>query len=377
MARRGPNEGNIYLRADGRWVARLTVGYQGGKRVRKHFYGHSRREAQERLTRALRDAQQGLPVGIDERQTVAQYLTRWLEDAVRPSVRPRTYVTYAGYVRRYLIPELGRIPLAKLTPQQVQTMLNRKLADGLSARSVHHLRAVLRHALNQAVRWDQVPRNVAALVAPPHVPPYETPCLDPAEARAFLNAAASDRLAALYTVALAVGLRQGEALGLQWEDLDLDAGRLTVRHALQRVDGRLILVEPKTRLSRRTIVLPPFAVAALHKHRKRQLSERLWAGARWQDHGFVFTSTIGTPLDGSNVTHRLQRLLREACLPKQRFHDLRHSAASLLLVQGVHPRVVMEMLGHSQISLTLNTYSHVIPSLQEDAAKRMEELLAT
>lgn len=377
MARRGPNEGNIYLRADGRWAARLHLGYQGGRRVRKHFYGHTRREVQEKLTRALRDRQQGLPVGIDERQTVAQYLNHWLENVVRPSVRPRTHATYLGYTRRYLVPEIGRIPLAKLTPQHVQTLQNRMLSRGLSPQTVHHLRAVLRGALNQAVRWGQIPHNVAALVDPPHVQRYEIRVLTPTEAKTFLSAAAKDRLAALYTVALAAGLRQGELLGLRWEDVDLDAGRLTVRHALQRVNGTLQLVEPKTRLSRRTIVLPAFAVNALHEHRKRQLRERLWAGSRWQEGGFVFTSTIGTPLDGSNVTHRLQRLLRDAGLPKQRFHDLRHSAASLLLVQGVHARVVMEMLGHSQISLTLNTYSHVIPSLQEEAAQRMQELLAT
>jgi integrase len=331
---------------------------------------------QEQLTRALRDVQQGLPVATDDRQTVEQYLRGWLEEAVRPSVRPKTYTTYEGYVRCHLVPELGRIPLSKLGPHDVQSMLNRKLAAGLSPRSVHHLRAILRSALGRAVRWGELPRNVAALVEAPHVARYEIRVLGPAEARQFLEIASDDRLAALYTVALAVGLRQGEALGLRWEDVALDAGSLMVRHALQRISGKLQLVEPKTQLSRRTIALPPFAVAALRKHRTRQLQEQLWAGSRWQEQGLVFTSSIGTPLDGSNVTHRLQRLLREAGLPRQRFHDLRHSAASLLLVQGVHPRVVMETLGHSQISLTLNTYSHVIPSLQREAADRMEAVLA-
>jgi integrase len=339
------------------------------------FYGPTRKVVQEQLTRALRELQQGLPIATDDRQTVEQYLRRWLEDAVRPSVRPKTHATYVGYARCHLIPDLGRLPLAKLSPHDVQAMLNRKLAQGLSPRSGHHLRAILRRALSQAVRWGELPRNVAALVDPPQVPHHEARTLTPTEARHFLDAVSRDRLAALFAVALAVGLRQGEALGLRWEDVDLDGGQLAIRHALQRVGGKLQLVEPKTRLSRRTIALPAFAVAALRKHRASQLREQLWAGSKWEEHGLVFTSTIGTPLDGTNVTHRLQRLLGEAGLPRLRFHDLRHTAATLLLTQGVHPRVVMDLLGHSQISLTMNTYSHVIPSLQRDAANQMEAVL--
>lgn len=208
------------------------------------------------------------------------------------------------------------------------------------------------------------------------VPRYELTPLDPAQARRLLDVIRGDRLEALYTVALAVGLRQGEALGLRWEDVDLDAGMMNVRHALQRVDGRLVLVEPKSHTSRRTIALPAGTVAALREHRRRQLEERVLAGRRWQDQDLTFTTTIGTPLDGTAVTKRFQRLLAYAGLPRQRFHDLRHACASLLLAQGVHPRVVMEVLGHSQISLTMNTYSHVIPALQREAADRMEALLA-
>ena len=377
MRRRGPHEGNIYLRKDGRWEARVHVGWDRGRRIRKSFYGTTRQAVQEHLTRALGDLQRGLPVVPDERQTVEQYLRRWLVEAVQPTLRPRTVTTYEGWVRCHLIPELGRIQLVKLTPQHVQSMMGRALRNGLSPQSVIHLRAVLRRALTQAVRWGILPRNVAALVDPPHVPRYEIRVLSPEEARDFLGIAATDRLGALYTVALAVGLRQGEALALHWEDLDFDRASLTVRYALQRIGGKLRLVEPKSLRSRRTISLPHFAVTAFREQRARQMRERLWAGSRWQEHGFVFTSTLGTPLDGSAVTRRLHRLLGDAGLPQQRFHDLRHSAASLLLVQGVHARVVMEILGHSQISLTLNTYSHVIPALQEDAARRMEELLAT
>jgi integrase len=199
--------------------------------------------------------------------------------------------------------------------------------------------------------------------------------LNPEEAQSFLKVVKGDRLEALYSVALAVRLRRGEALALRWEeDVDLDKGTITVRNSLQRIDGKLVLVEPKSERGRRTIALPDFAVKALRQHRARQTEERLLAGKRWQQTGYVFTTTIGTAMDGISVTRRFQRILKNAGLPRQRFHDLRHAAASLLLAQGVNPRVVMEILGHSQISLTLNTYSHVIPSLQRDATRRMDGL---
>ena len=374
---RGAGEGSIYRRADGRWVGAAHLGYVAGKRRRKVVYGKTRREVQEALTRALRDHQVGLDVAPDEREPVATFLERWLREAARPSVRHSTYERYAGIVHQHLIPAVGSTRLTKLSPAHVQGLLNAKLAAGLSPRSVHHLRAVLRKALNQALRWGLVTRNVATLVDPPRVPRFELTPLDPDQARQLLEAIRGDRLEALYTVALAVGLRQGEALGLRWQDVDLDAGLLHVRHALQRnADGKLGLGEPKSRTSRRSIALPPPATAALREHRRRQLQERLLAADRWQGYDLVFTSTVGTPSDGTAITKRFQRLLADAGLPRQRFHDLRHACASLLLAQGIHPRVVMEILGHSQISLTMNTYSHVIPALQRDAADRMGDLLA-
>lgn len=198
----------------------------------------------------------------------------------------------------------------------------------------------------------------------------------PTQARTFLDAIRGDRLEALYAVAVALGLRQGEILGLRWADVDLDVGKITVCQALQRVDGRLTFVEPKSRRSRRTIPMPPTVARALRAHRARQLEERLTGGPDWNEHDLVFVSTTGTPLDGRNLTRRFQAVLERAGLPRMRFHDARHTCASLLLAQGVQPRVIMETLGHSQIGLTLNTYAHVIPELQREAAERMEEVLA-
>jgi integrase len=238
------------------------------------------------------------------------------------------------------------------------------------------MHSVLRAALNQAVRWRMVHYNAAAMVSTPRVTRREVLALTPANARLLLDAARGDRLEALYSVALALGLRQGEALGLKWADINLETGVLRVHRASQRVPHRgTQLVETKTERSRRTLVMPPIVINALCAHRGRQAVERLAAGERWVDLDLVFPSERGTLADGPNVTHRFHKLLKRAKLPQMRFHDLRHACASLLLVQGVHPRVVMETLGHSQISLTMNTYCHVLPVLQREAADRMELVL--
>jgi integrase len=226
------------------------------------------------------------------------------------------------------------------------------------------------------VKWDLISRNVATLVDPLPVPYREIHPLTPEQARALLAAARDDRFETLYVLALTSGARQGELLGLSWSDLDLSTGTMTIRRQLQRAGRGWSLVEPKTSRSRRTLGLPPMAVDALREHRVRQLEDHIAAGSRWQEHGLVFTSTIGTPLDGTNVTHRLRQLLADAGLPRQRFHDLRHACASFMLAAGIHPRVVMEQLGHSQIALTMNTYSHVVPALQREAAAQMERVLS-
>ena len=375
MAKRGQNEGTIFLRSDGRWAAVVNLGWQDGKRRRKCFYGATRAEVQEKLIEALRDRQLGLPV-IVERQTVAQFLQTWLDGIAKPSVRPKTFDSYSWIIRHHLVPGLGRVALVKLSPQEIQAFLNRKLESGLKPRTVQHIHATLRAALGQAEKWGLVPRNIATLVKSPHVAQPEIQPFTPEDARAFLEGVRGDRLEALYSVAIALGVSQGEALGLPWSDVDLDAGILTVRHTLQRLDGKLRLVEEtKRHRRRRSIRLPQVSVAALWAHQVRQEQEHILAGDRWQETGFVFTTTIGTPLDGPTVTHRFQRILKAAGLRLLRFHDLRHTCATLLLAQGVHPRLVMEILGHSQISVTLNTYSHVIPAMQREVAGKMDEIL--
>jgi integrase len=374
VTRRGPHEGAIYQRADGLWVGALHLGWEGGSRRRKVVYARTRRDVQEKLASAQHDISAGLAIG-GRAQKVGPFLATWLEDVARPTVRPRTYRSYEQIVRVHLSPAIGAVPLVKLTAQQVQALLNTKTRTGLSPRTVHIVRDVLRNALGVALKWGLVTRNVAMLVDVPHVTRRELVVFNQEQARQFLAHIRGDRLEALYTVALALGLRQGEALALRWDDLDLDSAVLRVRHSLLRVGGRRELVEPKTALSRRSMPLPPIAVASLREHRLRQLEERLLAGSRWHDEGFVFATTVGTPLDGPTVTRRFQKALVGAGLPRQRFHDLRHGCASLLLGQGVPPRVVMELLGHSDVRLTQNVYMHVAPELQAAAVGQMQAVL--
>jgi integrase len=372
MAKRGNNEGSIYHRSDGRWEAMLTL--PDGKR--KSFYARTRQEAARRLAAALRDRDAGLPV-VAERQTVGQYLERWL-DVARPTIKPRTWTRYAQLLRKHAIPVLGHGSLARLTPQAVQGLYAAKLEEGLSSTTVHHLHAVLHRALHQAFRWSLVSRNVCDLVDPPRMRRHSLQVLTPEQVRTFLEAASGHRLHALFVLAVTTGLREGELLGLHWRDVDLDAATLQVRSNLQRTEAGLVIDTPKTDASRRQVALTVAAVTALRQHRTRQLEERLALGGEWDDRGLVLCNLLGRPIEASNLLQReYYPLLKRAGLPHVRFHDLRHTAATLLLLQGIHPKVVSEMLGHSQIGITMNLYSHVLPSMQRDATAAMDRLLGS
>ncbi len=369
MTRRANAEGTVCKRQDGRWCAAVTL--DGGKR--RYFYGPTRQAVQDKLKAARRAIDDGLPMPSD-RQTVAQYLARWLEGTAKPSVRPSTYDRYRELMRIHVIPDtVGRLPLTKLSPQDLQG-LYAKLSQRLAPRTVGQVHRVLHKALADALRLGLLHRNVCDAVRPPKVTRVEMRVLDPEQARALLSAAAGSPLEALYVVALHAGLRSGELLALKWADIDLDAGRLSVNRTVRHVAGQgAVEGEPKSARSRRNVVLTPQAVAALRRHRTRQTEQRLRA-VFWDDLDLVFTNEVGRHIQANNLRLRsFQPLLAQVGLAV-RFHDLRHSCATLLLLAGVHVKVVSEMLGHSNIGLTLDTYSHVLPSMQADAAAKMEAL---
>ncbi|MGD9891152.1 MAG: tyrosine-type recombinase/integrase [Dehalococcoidia bacterium] len=371
--KRGNNEGNIRQRThDGRWEARVTL--PNGQR--KSYMGKTRKEVADKMAVALRDLHRGLPIPIG-RETFGQFLDRWLRDVVKPSVRPGTYESYEQKVRVHIKPALGKWPLDQVTPQRIQAFMNEKREAGQSPRSVQYLRAIIRRALSQALKWDLVTRNAATLVDPPRLKRREASIFSAEQARTLLDALKGDRLEPLVMLTLATGLRRGEVLGLRWADVDLDAGTLTVRGQYQRMEGVWTFVEPKSDTSRRALALPGFVIAALRTHRTRQLEERLSIGSEWEDYGLVFPTATGAPQDGSSLSHQFAKRVKRAGLPAVPFHGLRHSVATLLLAKGLTLGEIQKVLGHSQISLTANLYAHAAPEIAQRAADTMDAVFGT
>jgi len=372
---RARGEGSIFQQKDGRWVGEIVLTWENGRKRVRRVYGKTQAEVRDALVELLHQRQQGLRIEAS-RETVGEFLTHWLEDTVAGSVKPKTYKSYCDIVKLHLIPDLGSVQLTKLTPQQLQHLYRKKQEAGLT-RTVALMHAVMHKALSQAVKWGLVARNVAEAVESPKVQRQEFRALTPEEARRFLAAAAQDRLYALYVLAVTCGLRQGELLGLKWDDVNLEQGMLTVHRQLQwQQKGGFVLAEPKSARSRRTISLPAVAVTALKKHRKQQVAEQLAAGEAWYDYGLVFTTEAGTPVHPSNLRNRsFDRVLEKAGLPHIRFHDLRHTCATLLLAAGENPKAIQQLLGHSRINVTLDTYSHVTTDMMAKTASRMDAIL--
>ena len=370
-------EGSVYQRADGKWCASLSL--DGGKR--RVLYGKTRQEVARKLNAAQLAKQQGIPAP-PQRLTVAKLLDDWFERDVKQRSLTRTQESYEFLIRVHLKPALGSKRVVELTVRDVEDFLRAKaheksnLGKPYAASSLRSMRAVLSGALTYGQRLDLVYRNVARLARIPVVEPAKKrTAMTPELARVFLDKVRGHRLEALYSVAMAIGLRQAEALGLRWGDVDLERGLVHVRVQLARIDGVNRLNPPK-RHQLRTIPLPQTAVSALREHRLRQLEERLQASTRWEDWDLVFSSRYGTPLNRHNVSHRFKELLARLGLPDLVFHELRHTCASLLLAQGVDPRAVMEILGHSQLSTTTDVYSHVGTELLAEAARQMDAALA-
>jgi integrase len=374
MGKRGNGEGGISRRKDGLYMARYTVQTATGSK-RKTLYGKTRREVDEKLTKAKADRDGGLVFDADNLK-LDEYLGQWLADSVRDTVRPTTFERYEQLVRLHIRPVLGKVKLKNLTSAHVRGLYRQKLDAGLSPRSVQYVHVTLHKALKQAIADGLIQRNVTEAVKRPQVRREEMRPLTADQVKTLFEVARSDRLEALYFLAVTTGLRQGELLGLKWDDIDLEVGTLQVRRTLTTAKGGPVLSTPKTKSSRRTVKLSHTTLEVLRSHLERQLGEIDRAGSLWSENGLIFASEAGEPLDRRYITtHRFKPLLKRAKLPQIRFHDLRHTCATLLLSKNVNPKVVSEMLGHASIAITLDTYSHVLPNMQESAAKAMEEAL--
>jgi integrase len=368
--RRGKGEGSIYKRQDGRWAADITI---EGRR-RKTLYGRTREEVHEKLLTAQHEKRQGL-LRTGPKQTVKAYLNFWLEEMHRPKIKVSTYALYRQNLDNHLIPALGHIQLHRLTTDQVQSLCADKLKNGFRSGTVRLMYRILHVALKDAVRKKRLALNVCDAVDLPRLIQHEIQPLTMEQAQKLLDAARQSRLECLLTVAIVTGMRLGELLALRWSEINLTRGILQVRHTVNLIKGFGITEsEPKTESSKRSIILPPFVIDALVQHRASQNEARIKAGAKWQELGLVFPNTQGGYFRRPKLHTMYKKLLKEAGLPDIRFHDLRHSAATIFLSMGIHPKIVQEVLGHSDITLTLSVYSHVLPSMQQEAMNRMDAL---
>jgi integrase len=371
---RGNGSGSVYPRKNKQGK---IIGYRGsyfapdGKR--RYVSAKRKGDAEKALRQAMTDADRGF-VFDGGTLTLENYLTRWLTDSVKDTVRRSTFVQYKSVVNRHLIPALGRLKLKALTPAHARSLYREKLDCELSPRTVQYIHVTLHKALKQAVMDGLIPRNIADAVKAPQAHKIEVTPLTPAEVKVLLSAASGDRLETLYITAIHTGLRRSELLGLKWTDIDLDARTLSVQRSLDR-DGTFN--PPKRNKSRRTVKLTAQAAEALKGHRARQNEERLQLGSLWEDWGLVFPNRSGKPMNADYLYHRgFKPLLERAELSGFTFHSLRHTCATLLLSKNVNPKIVSEMLGHATISQTMDTYSHVMPGMQEVAAAALEEALS-
>jgi len=359
--RRSKGEGSIYRRSDGRWCAQITL--PNGKRKTK--YSHKQKEVKDWLLNQRKSLHDGTYVD-DQHILLGEFLDSWFVDIAQPRLKPATITTHESIIRNHIKPTLGGIRLSQLTPAHLQSLYSIKLKSGLSKRTVKYIHTILHQTLDQALKWDLVPRNVSdAVDAPiPDKKPVE-PLTQP-QVQRLLGVLKGDRLYAFYVVTLGCGLRRGEALALTWDCIDLDNELLQVKKTIQSIKGQgLVISEPKSEKSRRLIVMPDFVVQVLRDHQAKQVVES----------DFIFCTSVGTPFTPRNVVRHFKKALKKADLPQTiRLHDLRHTFVSFMLAQNVPPKDVQVIAGHTSFSTTMDIYGHLMPGAQREAAKKMDKL---
>ncbi|GHO94826.1 site-specific integrase [Reticulibacter mediterranei] len=365
--------GSVYQRgSDGRYVAKYKA--EDTRSGYKEEYARTEAEAYAKLEKAWLAKQQGR-LATGPQQTVEQFFEYWLEDVHQGNISYSSYRQYRKLLRNYVLPTLGKTKLQNLSADQINALYTSMKKRKYAAETIRAVHRMLHKALKDAVNWSRLSFNVCDKVQPPRAEKHDIQPLDKEQAQRLLEAAKGTRLETLLILAVTTGMRQGELIGLKWQDINFEEGGLQVRRSVGRdKQGRLVENPPKTEQSRRKILLPRFVMEALLQERKRQAAMRVRFASVWQERDIVFAARAGGFRDPSEIRREFKNLLKEAGLPNIRFHDLRHSAATILLSMGIHPKLVQELLGHSSITMTMDRYSHVLPSMQREMMNKLDDL---
>ncbi len=367
--RRGHNEGTVYYEPDrDRWVAEISIG--PGKR--KKFRFKTKQEAIRKKNEALRELERKT-LATGPQRKLGDYLEDWIENVHKDNLRISTYVKYKKHIK-YIVSDLGEIWLQKLTPEQVTRFYTKKIKDGLSSKTVHGIHGVLKLALDNAVRWNYVSKNVCDLVKPPRVVSREVVPLDIEQARMLLESVREHRLEVLLTMAVVTGMRRGELLALTWSNIDFERHSLQVVHTVDYIPKYgYVQTEPKTKAGKRLIRLPAFLMDMLEAHRVQQWEQCSKVGTAWENRDLVFPDLKGGYFNPNYLLRVFKKILENAGVPHMHFHDLRHSAATILLCMGINIKVIQSLLGHSDISITLGLYSHLLPTMQQEVVDKWDD----
>ncbi|EFH90812.1 tyrosine-type recombinase/integrase [Ktedonobacter racemifer] len=374
--RRGHGEGSVYPRKDGRFAGYIRL--EGGKK--KYFYGNTRKEVQDKVRAALNEKERGT-LATGPNPLLKDYLPEWLETVCKPPYRaPQTYISYRSVISKHLIPEIGHLKIRNLTARHIQNLYTKKIREGAKPATIEQMQKVLSGSLNSALQWEMVSTNVASKITTLKGEQREILPLTEEEAKVLLETARGHRLEGMILLGVTLGLRLGEITALKWKNIDLDAHTLTVKLTVSHVPSMShVEKDPKTRASRRKIDLPNAVVQTLRQHYDEQKAEAEKMGlslSEWNPKGLVFLNKRRGYMYAGQTRKEFYAILAQAGLPKMHFHDLRHSAATILLVKGVHPKMVQELLGHSSIVMTMNIYSHVMPSMRKEVAGIMDTIFS-
>ncbi|WP_175117478.1 site-specific integrase [Plantibacter sp. MCCC 1A11337] len=376
MSQRANGEGSIYKRTDGRWTGATYVLAPDGSQKRRQVYGRTKAEVAAKVRDLITQTDSGVPTAVSG-WTMQTYAAHWMQHVAPTALRPTTRANYGWILGKHILPILGTKKLEQITPAHVREMHTAIARTGVSAHTVRLAHAVLRSILAEAAREQHIARNVASLVRAPKLDDTEVEPWTAEDASTFLESSRESQFAEIYTLALTLGMRRGELLGLRWIDINAERTELRVRQTAHRAGvGQGMSIGPtKTKRSRRTLPLPERAADALKRRHAIQDGDRRAAGPAWDDTGLVFTTKIGTPIEPSNLRRTFDKDIAAAGVRRIRFHDMRHTCASLLLSQGVQMRVVMEILGHSNMAITSDIYSHVAPATLKSASAAMNSAL--